>query len=309
MRLLFAGTPQPAVASLTRLATDHEVVGVLTMPDARGKRGKTLHPSPVALAAQDLDIPVYKTASLKEPETQAWIASHEADAVAVVAYGALVPASAFDLTHYGWINLHFSLLPAYRGAAPVQRMIEDGAAPFGVTVFQIDAGLDTGPIFRRESIELSDRVTSGQALTELAEQGAVILSQTLTAIEEDHLSAVAQDEDGISHAPQLTPAQGQVNWQLPAAQIDRHIRAFTPDPGAWTRTSDGTRIKILAAREDTRQAGTEPATFEEIGGDVIVATGAGSILLEEIAPAGKKAMPASAWLRGWRGEKNFEVTE
>ncbi|OKL54295.1 methionyl-tRNA formyltransferase [Bowdeniella nasicola] len=306
MRLLFAGTPAPAAVALRALAADHDVVGVITMPDARGKRGRTLHPSPVATAADELGIPVYKTATLKDEATAQWVADHNADAVAVVAYGALVPATAFELVRYGWINLHFSLLPSFRGAAPVQRSIEAGADQMGVSVFVIDAGLDTGPVLGSQVIDVPERATTGEALDILAEQGATFFSDVLRRYANGEITPELQREDGISHAAQLSPAEGQITWSLDAETIDRKIRAFTPDPGAWTVTSEGLRVKVLAASPTGAIEGDEPGAFTLIDGQLVVACGDGALTLESIAPAGKKPMSGDAWLRGYRGEQRFE---
>ncbi len=309
MRLIFAGTPEVAVPSLRLLAQEHAVTAVLTRPDAPGKRGKKLYPSPVAQAAEELGIPVYKTASIRDDATQEFIRAHAPEAIAVVAYGALVPAEALDIPTHGWINLHFSLLPAYRGAAPVQRSLQAGDTEGGVSVFRIDAGLDTGPLLAQQAHTLPPAAHAGEVLEMLAQAGAPLLSATLRELAAGTVVARPQPSDGISHAPQLTPAEGRVQWGSEAAAICAHIRGFTPDPGAWTRTSDGVRVKIIHARVATRDSAADlpPGAFTLAGKQAVVGTGEGTVELVTVAPAGKKPMDGAAWLRGYRGAMSFEV--
>lgn len=308
MRLIFAGTPQVAVPSLRLLARDHDVTAVLTRPDAPGKRGKKLYASPVALAAEELGVPVYKTASIRADATQEFIRTHAPDAIAVVAYGALVPPQALDIPTHGWINLHFSLLPAYRGAAPVQRALQAGDSKGGVSVFRIDEGLDTGPLLAQQAHDFPPDTHAGDVLEILARAGAPILSATLAGLAEGSVMATPQTDEGVSHAPQLSPAEGRVQWGRDAAAICAHIRGFTPDPGAWTRTVDGLRVKIIAGRAEAAQAADlAVGQFALVGKRALVGTGAGVVELVTVAPAGKKPMDGAAWLRGYRGATNFEV--
>ncbi|MDO5700297.1 MAG: methionyl-tRNA formyltransferase [Bowdeniella nasicola] len=305
MRLIVAGTPEVAVPALRELVAHHDVVGVITMPDARGRRGKTRHPSPLAVAATDVGLEVVKTATLKTPEIHDWLRTKEADAVAVIAYGALVPESALNLARYGWINLHFSLLPAYRGAAPVQRSIEAGEEHMGVSVFVIDRGLDTGPLLARREVDLPPRVTAGEALATLADRGAPVLRQALEDLAAGALTPVPQEDHGVSLAPQLTSAEGRLDFSQSADVLDRKIRAFSPNPGTWT-VVDGVRVKIHAARPSPPAVDLEPGQFALRDNAAVVGTGEGALVLERLQPAGRKVIEGHAWVRGWRGTQRFE---
>ncbi|MDO5727860.1 MAG: methionyl-tRNA formyltransferase [Bowdeniella nasicola] len=304
MRVLFAGTPDVAVPALRYIAQHHDVAGVLTRPDARGKRGRTLYPSPVAEVAEELQLPLHKTTKLTTPQAQAFIAEAQADVAAVVAYGALIPAELLEALPSGWVNLHFSLLPAYRGAAPVQRMIAAGERDFGVSVFRIDTGLDTGALVDQRRIELPARVTSGQALEILARESAPYFAQTLAAYVAGQCTLQAQPTTGASYAQRLTPPEGEVNFDQPLAQVDAHIRAFTPSPGAWTTAGDQ-RLKILAAHPHHSDRNMAVGQVDLDDDTVVVGCSDGLLALSEVAPAGKKPMAAHAWWRGYRGPRQL----
>ncbi|HLS73928.1 MAG TPA: methionyl-tRNA formyltransferase, partial [Actinomycetaceae bacterium] len=228
MRLLFAGTPDVALPSLRALADSrHEIAAVLTRPDAPKGRGRTLHPSPVAAWARERDILTLTPRGLRSPEVQQQIADLGVDAAPVVAYGALIPPALLDVPRHGWVNLHFSLLPAWRGAAPVQHAVIAGDDVTGAVTFRIEEGLDTGPVLGTltETVRPSD--TAGDLLGRLAEGGAQLLVATLDALEDGTAAAVPQPAEGISHAPRLEVADARVDWSAPAAGVDRLVRGTT----------------------------------------------------------------------------------
>lgn len=307
MRVLFAGTPSVAVRALQELAENHEVVGVITRPDAPGRRGRTLHPSAVAIAAEQLGIETLKTTQVNSAEAREFIAATKVDVAAVVAYGALLPKEALALLPCGWVNLHFSLLPAWRGAAPVQRMIEAQDGDFGVSIFQIDEGLDTGPLLAQRRFDVGARPTAGQALSALSEQSAPYFSQVLTDFVAGRITLTPQADDAVSYAARLTKAEGEVDFNQSAAAVDAHIRAFTPDPGPWS-IANGQRVKILAAHLATNPPSLAPGAAELVGNELVVGCAAGAVVLDEVAPAGKKPMAAAAWWRGYRGPAQLGPT-
>ncbi|MDO5496227.1 MAG: methionyl-tRNA formyltransferase, partial [bacterium] len=242
MRVLFAGTPAPAIPSLEALAASgHEVVGVLTRPDARKGRGRTLHPSEVAVAARELGLPVFTPRTLRDPEAQDLVRSLGAEAAAVVAYGQLVPRALLDL--FPWVNLHFSLLPRWRGAAPVQRAIAAGDAVTGACAFLLEEGLDTGPVLGRIERSIGPEETSGDVLADLATTGAPVLVDALDALAHGTTSPQPQPEEGVTLAPKVTVEEARVDWAAPTREVVNTIRAFTPAPGAWTLQADGARLK------------------------------------------------------------------
>ncbi|WP_353507885.1 methionyl-tRNA formyltransferase, partial [Intrasporangium sp.] len=266
MRVVFAGTPRAALPSLDAIAgSRHELIAVITRPDAPAGRGRRLEASPVRVRAQELGLPVLTPHSVKEPEFLDELRRLGPDACPVVAYGNLIPQVVLDLPRHGWINLHFSLLPAWRGAAPVQHAIMAGDEVTGASTFRLERGLDTGPVYgvMTEAIRPTD--TAGDLLDRLAQGGAGLLVATLDGIERGDLVATPQRADGVSHAPKLEVADGRVVWARPARAIDRLVRACTPAPGAWT-TFRGERLKLapltLAAPDEVPGHGTlEPATL------------------------------------------------
>jgi len=300
LRLLFAGTPAPAVPSLDALlASGHEVVAVLTRPDARAGRGRSVHRSPVAERADAAGIPVLQPRSPREPEFLEQLAGLAVDCAPVVAYGALLPQAALDLPKHGWVNLHFSLLPAWRGAAPVQHAIMAGDELTGAATFRIEAGLDTGPVFGTVTEPIGPRDTAGDLLGRLARSGAGLLVATLDGIADDSLVAQPQPADGVSLAPRIESADARVDWSLPAYVVDRRVRGVTPAPGAWT-TWRGERLRLapVVARPDGPLL--EPGELTVDGRRVLVGTGNGAVELTEVQPAGKRMIPAADWTRGAR---------
>ena len=298
MRVVFAGTPEVALPSLRAIAESaHDLVGVVTRPDAPTGRGRRLTASPVAEAAQELGVPVLKPDHPRDPEFQEALRALEPAACPVVAYGALLPQSALDIPEHGWVNLHFSLLPAWRGAAPVQRSIWAGDAVTGATTFRIVKALDAGPTFGVMTESIHPRATAGDLLGRLAEGGAGLLVATLDGIADGSLLARPQPDEGVSLAPKITVDDARVDWTRTAAQIDRQVRACTPAPGAWT-TYDGERLKLGPV---TPADGAVPPG-EVVAGKkaVVVGTGTGALRLGEVQAVGKRPMAAADWARGLR---------
>ncbi|GAC1326920.1 MAG: methionyl-tRNA formyltransferase [Mycobacteriales bacterium] len=300
MRLVFAGTPAAALPSLEALlGSGHEVVAVVTRPDAPAGRGRRLTPSPVAELARAAGIETLTPARPKEPAFLDRLQALAPDCCPVVAYGALVPAAALAIPPAGWVNLHFSLLPAWRGAAPVQHALLAGDDVTGATTFRLEEGLDTGPVFGvlTESVRPAD--TAGSLLARLAEAGAQLLLATLDGIASGRLAAVPQPTDGVSLAPKLTPADVRIDWSAPAVRIDRLVRAATPAPGAWTTVRDR-RLKILGPLRGPADVDLAPGALRADAAGVAVGTTRGALLLGEVQPEGKPAMTAADWARGLR---------
>ncbi|MCY7372925.1 MAG: methionyl-tRNA formyltransferase [Spirochaetaceae bacterium] len=300
MRLLFAGTPEVALPSLSALlASDHEVVAVLTRPDAPAGRGRRTAASPVALAAEQAGVEVLKPRRLFEPDVVERLRDLAPDCAAVVAYGAMVPPAALTVPAHGWVNLHFSLLPAWRGAAPVQHALLHGDEVTGASVFALEEGLDTGPVYGVMTEQVRPRDTSGDLLERLAQAGAGLLVATLDGIESGDLVAVPQREEGVSSAPKLTVEQARVDWSRPAYVLDRHVRACTPAPGAWTLVH-GERLG-LGPVEPCGATDLAPGRLWAGRREVLVGAGNGqAVRLGEVRPAGKRAMAAPDWARGLR---------
>ena len=301
MRLLFAGTPAVALPSLEVLLSSprHEVVAVLTRPDAPAGRGRKLTPSPVAQRADEAGVEVLKFAKPRDPDFLGRLAELAPDAAPIVAYGGLIPAAALTVPRHGWINLHFSLLPAWRGAAPVQHAVLAGDEMTGAATFQLEEGLDTGPVFGVVTEPVSPTDTSGDLLQRLAVTGAQLLRATLDGIEDGTLVPQPQPTDGVSLAPKLTPADAQVAWTDPALAIDRRVRACTPAPGAWTLFR-GDRMKLgpVSIAGDVALA---PGQVQ-VSDSVLVGTATSAVRLGDVQPQGKKAMAATDWARGIRIE-------
>jgi methionyl-tRNA formyltransferase len=300
MRLVLAGTPEVAVPSLDALlASTHEVVAVLTRPDAPAGRGRRLVASPVARRAQEAGVEVVRAARLSDPGVMDRLRELAPDCCPVVAYGALVPADALSLPPHGWVNLHFSLLPAWRGAAPVQHALLHGDEVTGASVFQLEAGLDTGPVYGVMTEQVRPRDTSGELLERLAVAGAGFLVATLDAIERGEVVAVPQPSDGVSYAPKLSTDDARIDWQRPAFHVDRQVRACTPAPGAWT-SRGGERVG-LGPVEPAGTSTLAPGAVAVGRREVLVGCGDGqAVRLGEVRPAGKRPMAADAWARGLR---------
>ncbi|MBD7952483.1 methionyl-tRNA formyltransferase [Oerskovia rustica] len=304
MRVLFAGTPDVAVPALDALIDSrHEVVAVLTRADAPSGRGRRLTPSPVRVRAEEAGIPVI-TDRPRGAEFVARLAALEIDCAPVVAYGEILRREVLDVPRFGWVNLHFSVLPAWRGAAPVQRAIIAGDEVTGATTFLIEEGLDSGPVLGTATETIRPRDTSGDLLGRLATSGAGLLVATLDAIEDGIVSPVVQPAEGISTAAKLTPEDARVRWAHPALAIDRQVRGCTPAPGAWTTLPDGARLGLgpVTPRPDVDDLA--PGELRAGKREVLVGTGTHAVALGEVAPVGKKHMAATDWARGARlGER------
>jgi methionyl-tRNA formyltransferase len=302
MRLVFAGTPAVAIPALDALAdSTHEIVAVVTRPDATAGRGRSLQRSPVGAWADERGIEVLTPARPREDEFQARLRAIAPDCVPIVAYGALVPQSALDIPKHGWINVHFSLLPAWRGAAPVQHAVLHGDEITGASVFQLEAGLDTGPVFGTVVEDIRPADTSGELLGRLAVEGAELLVRVLDGIEAGALIPVPQPGDGVSLAPKVLVADAEVRWGEPAFAVDRRIRACTPEPGAWTTLGDD-RLKLGPVRPVPDAAGLPPGEILVEKNRVLVGTATTPVELGEVRAAGKKPIRASDWARGARPE-------
>ena len=305
MRLVFAGTPDIAATSLAALLESrHQVVAVITRPDAPAGRGRGIVGSPVRALAQRAGIEVLAPATAREPGLVSVLEELKPDCCPVVAYGGLLPASILGIPPHGWVNLHFSLLPAWRGAAPVQWAILSGDEVTGACTFRIGPGLDDGPVYGclTETIRPSD--TSGDLLGRLAIAGSGLLIETLDAIEAGAIAAHDQPNDGISHAPRLNAADGRIRWSDPLVGVDRRIRAVTPSPGAWTML-DGQRIKVYPLRReaDNGPTGLSPGQVQVSGMQVWVGTATRPALLGEVKAQGRRQMPAVDWIRGLRRDQ------
>jgi len=300
VRIVFAGTPEPAVASLDAIAASgHDLVAVLTRPDAPSGRGRHEVASPVARWAQERDIEVLRPARLREQSFLDRLAALGVDCVPVVAYGALVPPVALAVPRYGWINLHFSLLPAWRGAAPVQHAILHGDDMTGASVFALEEGLDTGPVYGTLTEKIRRRDTSGDLLERLAVAGAGLLVAVLDGLDSGALKAEPQPADGVSLAPKITVEDAEVRFAEPAFAVDRRIRACTPAPGAWT-TLRGERVKLGPVLPVADGPRLDPGQSRVEKSRVLVGTGTEPVALGEVRPAGRKPMAASDWVRGLR---------
>ncbi len=296
MRVAFAGTPAAAVPPLRALVEGgHEVAVAVTQPDrARGRSGRP-SPTPVAAAAGELGIPVLRPATINEPEVIEEIAGSGARALAVVAFGQILRDAV--LARWPCINVHFSLLPAYRGAAPVERAIMDGAAETGVTIMQMDAGLDTGPMLASRRVEVGDEEDAGSLTARLSEIGGPLLAEVLDDLDAGRLRPVPQPAEGVSLAPKITADDRGLDLSRPAAELARRVRALSPHIGA-TLAIGGQPFKVWSAQARTEGA---PPGVSADGGRLVAGTPAGSLELLELQPPGKGRMDAAAFLRGWRG--------
>jgi len=298
VRLVFAGTPQAALPSLEALAqSDHELVAVVTRPDAEQGRGRRRQPSPVAHRAAELGLETLKPDRPRDPEFMARLTALAPDCCPVVAYGALLPQNVLDVPRHGWVNLHFSLLPAWRGAAPVQRAILAGDTVTGASTFRLVAAMDAGPVYATVTEPIAATDTAGDLLDRLAVAGADLLVRTLDGIAAGTLHPQPQPEHGVSLAPKISVEDARLDWSRPAVELDRVIRACAPQPGAWT-TVRGSRLKIEAAT--LAASALAPGEVEVTRNAVRVGTATRALLLERVQPQGKQAMAATDWARGMR---------
>ncbi len=302
MRLVFAGTPEVALPALrTLLAGPHEVVAVLTRPDAAAGRGRRSAASPVARFAEEAGLEVLRPPSPRDADFQQRLAALAPDCAPVVAYGALLPDDVLSVPVHGWVNLHFSLLPAWRGAAPVQHAVLAGDEITGTTTFRIVAALDAGPVLGTSTEAVRPDDTAGDLLGRLADSGAELLAATLDGLESGRLHAVEQPDEGITYAPRISVDDARVRWDDPAFAVDRRVRACTPAPGAWT-TLAGERLKLgpvtLVGPGDEPAPG--PGELRAGRRDVVVGTATEPVRLGLVQPPGRKVVPAADWARGAR---------
>jgi len=302
MRVAFAGTPAASVPPLRALVdAGHEVTAVVTQPDrARGRSGRPT-PSPVAAAAAELGIPVLRPATINDPEVIDAIAGTGARALAVVAFGQILRDAVLE--RWPSINVHFSLLPAYRGAAPVERAIMGGESETGVTIMEMEAGLDTGPVLASRRVAIGEDEHAGSLAARLSEIGGPLLAEVLDDLAAGRLQPVPQPEEGVSFAPKITAADRPLDLSRPAVELVRQVRALSPHVGA-TLEVGGQPFKIWSARA-LREPARAPLAAD--AGRLVAATGEGALELVEIQPPGKGRMDAGSFLRGWRGSLEVET--
>ncbi|KMS74906.1 methionyl-tRNA formyltransferase [Streptomyces viridochromogenes] len=303
MKLVFAGTPEVAVPALDALIASgrHEVAAVVTRPDAQAGRGRRMVASPVAERAEEAGIEVLKPARPREPEFLERLREIAPDCCPVVAYGALLPRVALDIPAHGWVNLHFSLLPAWRGAAPVQHAIMAGDEITGASTFLIEEGLDSGPVYGTVTEAIRHTDTSGDLLTRLAFAGAGLLAATMDGIADGTLKAVPQPSEGITLAPKVNVEDAHIDWAAPSLRVDRLVRGCTPAPGAWT-TFRGERLKLIQVQPVPGRDDLAPGALSVGKNNVYVGTGSYAVELLWVQAQGKKPMRAADWARGVRIE-------
>lgn len=291
MRLIFMGTPDFSVPVLNALiAAGHEIAAVYCQPPRPAGRGKRDRPSPVHARADALGLPVRHPVSLRGHEAQAEFAALKADAAAVVAYGLILPQTVLDAPIRGCLNIHASLLPRWRGAAPIQRAIMAGDAETGVCIMQMEAGLDTGPVLLRDAMPIGPQDTAADVHGALSAMGARLIVQALAGL--DRLPAAPQPEDGVTYASKIDKAEARIDWAQPSVTVDRQIRGLSPFPGAWC-TAEGARLKLLRSR--CTEASAAPGTVLD---GFTIACGEGAVEILEAQREGKRPMQAAEILRG-----------
>jgi methionyl-tRNA formyltransferase len=297
MRIVFAGTPEFAVPALIAVAAAQQVARVLTQPDRPAGRGLTATASPVKQAAARLGLPVLQPATLKTPDVQAELRALAPDALVVAAYGLILPQAVLDIPRLGAINIHASLLPRWRGAAPIQRALLAGDRETGISIMRMEAGLDTGPVLLREAVAIGPDDTAGTLHDRLAALGAQLVAAALDGLARGTIAATPQPADGATYAAKLAKHEARIDWTRPAAELERQVRAFNPFPGATARLR-GTEIKIWRAA--VAEAAGEPGVVLALDpAAIVVACGRGALRLEELQRAGGKRLPAREFLRGF----------
>ena len=295
MIVAVAATAEVAIPTLEwLLKSKHQLLRVITTPDSKAGRGKVLTPSPVAMWADTNNLEVLKPDSGEEMK----FAFQDVDIVLAIAYGRILSSEILNIPKYGFLNLHFSLLPAYRGAAPVQRSILNGDVTTGLTIFQIDENLDTGPIYLQKEFKIPENSTSDEVLLDLANLGASSFDAVLEMITQG-VAPTAQSTTGVSFAPKITKEEAKIDWRLPAKKITEAIRAFTPNPGAWT-SYKGASLRITCAIEEVAELKLDPGKLSVVGKRLLIGTATNSVEVIRIIPAGKKEMNASDWINGAR---------
>ena len=297
LRLAFMGTPDFAVPALIALHdAGHDLAAVYSQPPRPTGRGHTSKPSPVARAADDLDLPVRTPNSLPDADVEADFAALDLDAAVVTAYGLILPATMLASPKFGCLNIHASLLPRWRGAAPIQRAILAGDGETGITIMQMAEGLDSGPILSQEAVPIAADMTAGELHDRLANVGARLIVATLETLATCAAAATPQDEEGATYAAKVTPDEARLDWRQPAAQLERQVRAFAPRPGAWFADADE-RIRVLSAEARSAEPGAAPGTV--LDDRLTVATGDGALRLLQVQRASRSVMSAEEFLRGF----------
>ncbi|MDG1645686.1 methionyl-tRNA formyltransferase [Klebsiella huaxiensis] len=301
LRIIFAGTPDFAARHLDALlSSEYEIVGVFTQPDRPAGRGKKLMPSPVKILAEANGLPVFQPSSLRPQENQQLVASLNADVMVVVAYGLILPKQVLDMPRLGCLNVHGSLLPRWRGAAPIQRALWAGDTETGVTIMQMDVGLDTGDMLYKLSCPITGEDTSSSLYDKLAVLGPQGLLETLAQLVSGTAKPEVQDETLVSYAEKLSKEEARIDWSLSAVQLERCIRAFNPWPISWLEI-DEQPVKVWRASVSTDTSSAEPGTIVAVSKlGIQMATGDGILNLESLQPAGKKAMSAQDLLNSRR---------
>lgn len=291
MRVIFMGTPDFSVPALRAIADRHDVVAVYTQPPRAAGRGQKPRPSPVHAAALELGLPVFHPEKLRDPADQDRFAAHQADVAVVVAYGLILPQAVLDAPRLGCVNIHASLLPRWRGAAPIHRAILAGDAASGVAIMQMEAGLDTGPVLAETRTPIGPQDTAADLHDRLSDLGATLILDVLDRLP---LAATPQPEDGVTYAAKIDKSEARIDWSQPASQVDRQIRGLSPFPGAWCQI-DGERVKLLRSR--LASGSGEPG---QVLPGFTIACGDGAIQVLTAQRSGKKPMAADDLLRGWQ---------
>ena len=294
-KIVFMGTPAFALPSLERLLAAHDLLAVVTQPDRPAGRKKQLRPSPVKQLALSHGLPLFQPRRVREPQAIEALRQLKADLFIVVAYGQILPQALLDLPRQGTINVHASLLPRWRGAAPIQAAIRAGDAESGVTIMLLDAGLDTGPLLSKRSLELMPDETGASLHDKLSLLGADLLLETIPAYLSGEIAPQAQDDSLATYAPQIKKSEGEIDWNMPALEIDRLVRAFTPWPGAFSHWA-GKTLKIISGRPYDGAA--KPGSVQQRDGELAIGTGAGFYLASELQLAGKKRLTARDFING-----------
>lgn len=305
MRIVFFGTPEFAVPSLKALLTAGiEVAAVVTQPDKpQGRSRSALHPSPIKVIAEDLDIPVLQPVKPMGDVFAQTLRRFDCDLGVVVAYGHILRPDILATPRMGMINVHASLLPRLRGAAPIQWAILNGEQETGISIMQMEAGLDSGPVYHRAVLPIGSDETGGELTQRLAQFGSAALIETVTAINKGPLKAVPQDHTLATFAPKIERSHCRITWSEGAECCARRIRAFDPEPGAWT-TFEGHEVKLFGARLhhhldlDVNENGTQAGTVLQGGERLSISAGNGALMVREVQPSGKRRMPVADWLRG-----------
>jgi methionyl-tRNA formyltransferase len=301
LRIVYMGSPDFAIPALDLLALSHDVCAVYTQPPRRSGRGMQEQHVPLARHALEMGLPVQWPISLHDKDVQQELAAYDADLFIVVAYGLLLPQAVLNIPRYGCLNGHASLLPRWRGAAPIQRAIEVGDSETGMSVMLMEAGLDTGPVLAMRPIAITPEMNAGDLHDALASMNAALLDETLASLDEALLNRTPQTDKGVTYAAKISSDDAHIDWQKSAAKLACHIRAYTPYPGAWCSGPKG-RIRVLEAYQSptSHNITTRPGTFagQDDKGNMQIMTGDGILCIPRVQPAGKNPMPAKNFLNG-----------